>query len=111
MDRLAGGAVPDDSCLTLIGDADGDRQTAVRPRLGDHGCRHIDGCLPDILRVMFDPSIRREMLRKLGQPLRQDGAGLVKENGTRAGGALINGDDGAKVGHGTAVPVLSLVWL
>ena len=111
VDRLAGGAVPDDGGLALVGDADGGRHAAARPRLGDHGCRHIDGGLPDVLRIMLDPAIRREMLRELGRLLRQDGAGLVKEDGARAGGALVDGDDGAKVGHGTSVPVLSLVWL
>ena len=65
VDRLAVSAVPDDSRLPLIGDAYRNRETAARPRLGYYGCRYIDGCLPDILWVMFNPAIRREMLRKL----------------------------------------------
>ena len=111
VDWLASGAVPDDSCFSLVGDADGDRHIAARPCLADYGRRHIDGGFPDVLRVMLDPPIRWEILWKLGRLLCQDGSGLVKEDGARAGCALINSDDGTKVGHGTAFPVLSLVWL
>ena len=47
-------------------------------------------------RVVLDPAVSRKMLRELGGLLRQDGAGLVKQDGARAGGALVDGDDGAK---------------
>ena len=72
VDGLAGGAVPDDGGLALVGDADGGRHAAARSGLGNHGCCHIDGGLPNVFRVMLDPAIRWEMLRKLGRLLRQD---------------------------------------
>ena len=63
MDRLAGGAVPDDGGFALVGDADGDRQVAARTRLCHHGGRHIDSGLPNSLWIMFDPAICWKMLR------------------------------------------------
>ena len=81
MDRLAGGAVPDHGGFTLVGDADGDRQTAARTRLRHHGGCHIDSGLPDILRIMLDPPIGRKMLHELCRLPGQDGAGFVKEDG------------------------------
>ena len=97
VDRLAGGAVPDDCGLALVGDADGQRHAATRPRLCHHGGRHIDRCLPDILRIVLDPAISWKMLRELGGLLRQYRAFLVKQDGARAGGALVDSNNGAKI--------------
>ena len=105
VDGFAGGTVPDHRCLALVGDADGDGKAAARSCFGDHGLCHVDGRLPDILRIMLDPAVCREMLREFGRLLRQDCAGLIKEDGARTRRALINGDNGAKVGHGSAFPV------
>ena len=102
MDRLAGGAVPDDCGFALVCDADGHRHAAAQPCLCYHGGRYIDGCLPDILGVVLDPAVGREMLRKLGGLLRQYGTFLVKKDGARTSGSLVDGDDGAKVAHGPA---------
>ena len=110
MDRLAGGAVPDHGGFALVGDADGDRQAAARTCLRHHGGCYINRGLPDIFRIMLDPAVGREMLRELGGLLRQNGAGLVEQDGARTCGALVDGDDETKIGHGLALPAFVIFW-
>ena len=97
VDRPAGGAVPDDCGLALVGDADGHGHAATRPRLSHHGRRHIESCLPDILWIVLDPAVRWEMLWELGRLLRQYRPPLVKQYGARASGSLVDSNNGAKI--------------
>ncbi len=101
MHRLAGGAVPHDSGLALVGDADrGDvfrGEAGLLDRLAADRCRRG----PDILRLMLDPARRGKMLRKF--LLRRCGDGNVasKHDGARGCGALI---DGQHKGHWRCFP-------
>ena len=83
MDRFAGGAVPDDGRFTLIGDTDGKWCCALFCCCGNHGTRHVQRGIPYRLGIMFDPSVLRKDLREFSALLRQNGAVLVKQNGTR----------------------------
>ena len=99
MDWCARGAVPDNGCFALVGDADGKRRGAACLCIFHHGTGHIQRRVPYGFRVMFDPAILRENLRKLGAFLRKDRPVLVKQNGPRRSRALINGNDGSLVRH------------
>ena len=64
VDRFAGGALPDDGSLALVGDPYGDRHDAPFAGTFNHGGGHLDCCLPDILRIMLDPPVIGVMLQK-----------------------------------------------
>ena len=99
MNCLAGGAVPYDRRFALVRDPYGDGKAAAGPRFFDHGAGDVDGGLPDGFGIMFNPSIVREDLREFCRLLGQNGAGLIEQDGARAGGSLVDGNDGAKLGH------------
>ena len=99
MNCLAGGAVPDHRRLALVCDPYGDGKAAAGPCFFNHRAGDVDGGLPDCFGIMFNPSIIREDLRELCRLLGQDSAGLIEQDGTRAGGSLVDGNDGTKVGH------------
>ena len=61
-------------------------------------------CHPAGIRALLSPAIIQKILWKLGRALRQDGARFIEQYRPRACGALIDGDNGAKVSHNVLVP-------
>ena len=96
VDGLAGVAVPDDGGLALVGDADGGHLgPAGHVRQRGAGAGELGA--PDLGRVVLHPAGAREVLGDLALVRRDGGAGLVEDDGTGRGGALVEGQD---VGHG-----------
>ena len=99
IDGLAGVLIPHDGGLTLVGDTDGGKVVAVDLRLlqslGDDGASG----LPDFYGVVLHPARVRE---DLGEFLLSDGddlAGVVEDDRTGRGGALIDGENELFGGH------------
>ena len=96
VDGFAGGAVPEDDGFTLVGDADGRRCRGRRLSLGEHlACAGELGG-EDFKGVVLDPAGLRIELLELVLGHSGNCAGVIEEDGARAGGALIEGED---VGH------------
>ena len=92
-DRLAGVAIPEDDGFPLIGDTDCRDVRRRGARLGQHSRDGFRLAGPDLARIVLDPAGLRKILREF--PLR-DGdcvAGLVEQDGARAGRALIERQD------------------
>ncbi|MCY1180811.1 hypothetical protein D9M73_212800 [compost metagenome] len=93
VDRAAGVLVPDHGGLTLVGDADGRdlivMQAGLRQGFDHH--RALGG--EDFHRVMFDPAGLRIMLRELALGGANHIGVAVENDGSRTGGALVQGDD------------------
>ena len=62
--RLAGGAVPDDGGLALVGHADGGDILRFQPGLGKRFGEYRNLRAPNLLRIVLDPTRRRKMLGK-----------------------------------------------
>src|SRR4051794_16874588 len=93
---LPGGAVPHDSGLALVGDADrsdvlGPQAGAVQRVAADH-----DGRGPNVIRLVLDPAGCGEMLREFLLRSGGDRDVAAEHDGARGRGALI---DGQNVGH------------
>src|SRR5581483_2450564 len=92
MNGLAGGAIPHQRRLALVGDADrGDvlcREARLLQRLAADRNRRI----PDVLRVVLHPTGSRKMLRKLGLRDGCDRKVGAKHHRARRRGALIDGE-------------------
>ena len=97
VDGLAGAAIPHHGGFALVGEAHG----------GDVGCSKACVCHdlarnralagPDVLRVVFHPARLGKMLCEFALRDAVDAAGGVEQQGTRAGGALVERE---YVGHG-----------
>ena len=110
VDRLAGLAIPDDGRLALVGDADGRDVARPQVRAAEDLDGHGDLRRPDLLRIVLDPAGLRKDLLELALRDAGDGAVVIEEDGARAGGALIEGEDvlhrvllGASTGVGAGV--------
>ena len=93
VDRLPGGAVPEDGGLPLVGDADGGDLLGVDVG-GAHGLRQsplFRG--PDVQRVVLHPAGLGVDLAEGVLGPGDDLPGPVEQNGPGAGGALVQGDD------------------
>ena len=66
VDGLAACALPDDGCLTLVCYAYGRWRALEFVRLAKNGACDIKSALPDILGIVFNPTVLREYLRELG---------------------------------------------
>src|SRR6185312_6357518 len=92
-DRAAGLALPYDRGLALIGDADRRDLLGLELQLGKHRAAGVEGCLPDLLRLVLDPAGLRVMLLELALRLGARLAVAVEQHGPRAGSALVDGED------------------
>src|SRR5262249_1827379 len=94
---VAGRAIPDDRRFTLIGDAErrdvGGTHTGARERFGGDA----DLRRPDFVRVVLDPSGLRKQLCEFLLRHRHDFAVPIEDDGTRAGGALIERENAGHV--------------
>ena len=91
--RLAGGAIPQQGGLALVGDADrGEvamRQVGAAQRFSDHRLR----VAPDLQRIVFDPAGLRIDLPMLHLRAGDRLAHAVEHDEARAGGALVDRAD------------------
>ena len=99
VNRFAGRGFPNNGRLALVGDTDGGDLLGARVHLlhGFHGHAHLRG--PDVHGVVFDPARLRIVLFKLALHDTRNLPFSVKQNGARAGGTLIHGDDVAFCFH------------
>src|SRR5262249_62152803 len=87
--RLAGGAIPDDGCLTLVGDADCRDVAGAQLRSGQCPLANIDGGGEDFIRIVLHPAGPRIGLLDLAIGGRQDASARVEDQRGAAGGPLI----------------------
>ena len=114
VDRLAGGAIPQNRRLALVGDADRRDATGVGAGFG-HGIAHGgDGRRPDLFRIVLDlarPRIDLGELLLRGRNRLERG---IEHDGARRGGALIDCEEivsqGARSGRfETPTTILKIV--
>ena len=105
VDRPAGGLVPQDGGLALVGDANGRQILGRDLRLGQGAGDDRLHIGPDLLGVVLHPAGPREDLPVLLLVRRHDGAGGVEDDTAGGGGALVDGGDVA--GHAVGVPLAS----
>ncbi len=92
-ERRAGRALPEHRRLALVGDADRRDVTRGDTGVGERFLRDRELRAPDLLRIVLDPAGLREDLAELALREAAHRAGLVEDDGARAGGALIEGED------------------
>ena len=92
-DRAAGGAVPQDRGLPLIGDADARDVPGVHAALGHHLVHHAVLAGPDLHGVMLHPALPGVDLFKLPLPGADHLLPVIKQDRTAAGRALIQCKD------------------
>jgi len=105
VDGVAGLAVPQHRGLALVRDADGPQCPGRDSGGGDRLRRDPPCLLPDLLRIVLDPSGRGVVLRDLGVGAAEDLSLGAEDEGGGAGGALVEGEDGG-VGAGAHGPGL-----
>ena len=93
IDGGAGGFVPHNGGLPLVGDADGRQVRHMDAALGHH--LHHHGILrgPDLHGVVLHPALFGVDLGELFLTYRQDVLLLVKQDGPGTGGSLVQGED------------------
>ena len=102
MDRPAGPAVPDDRGFPLVDDADGGDGEAPALRFGDCLPRGFQHGAPDVLRILLDPTVAREMLGQRLLRTGDDAPAQVEGDGPAARRALVDRQDrgaGRSGGH------------
>ena len=100
--RVTVRALPHDGGLALVGDADGLDLVGSRAGLIEGRADHVERGLPDLLRVVLDPTVARVELAELPPRQAHGGAGMVEQDGAGAGGALVDGENVSAIGHGGA---------
>ena len=99
VDGLAGLAIPHDRRLPLVGDADGRDVARPELRAAERLGRHGDLRRPDLAGVVLNPARPGEDLLELLLADGEDGAVVIEDDGTRAGRALVEGEDVRHVGR------------
>src|SRR5689334_21377264 len=99
MYRRGGFPIPNDGGFALIGDADrGDVGGAAD--LLNRVAANLERRRPDLLRIMFDPTWLRKVLRQLDLRCCPWVEIEIERDGARRCGALVNGED--ELAHGRA---------
>ena len=93
VDRAAGGFVPDDGSLPLVGDANGGHLGRGNTGLSQHLCEHRRLAGPDLHGVLLHPAGLGVDLGKFPLGHAHDVLLPVKEDTAAAGGPLVQGDD------------------
>ena len=89
IDGAAGGLFPQDGGLPLVGDANGGDIVGIDTALGHHLVHDSILGGPDLHRVVLHPALLRIDLLKLALLHRNDILLIVEQDGTAAGGSLI----------------------
>ena len=92
-DGLAGGLIPDNGGLPLVGDADGGNILRGDAQLFHGGPGDLQGGGPDLLRVVLHPAGVGEDLAEFLLGSGADVSRMVKKNAAGAGGTLVKGHD------------------
>ncbi len=93
MNRVAGGAVPDDRGLALVGDPDSRDLARFESRAAERLDGHADLRRPDFLRVVLDPPGLRKDLLEFFLRDRFDGAVAIEHDGAGTRGPLVEGEE------------------
>ena len=93
-DGSAGFPIPDDDGFALVGDTEGGEVGGGAARFLDGLAGRGDDGLPDFHGVVLDASGLREVLAEFLLRAGQRAAAIVINDGTRAGGALVEGEKG-----------------
>jgi hypothetical protein len=101
VDGPAGPAIPDHHGLALVGDSERGDVPGAETGPGESFAGGGELRLPDLIRVVLHPSGPGKDLLKLPLGDGPDGAGLVEDDGARAGGALVERKD---MSHGEVLP-------
>lgn len=99
INRLTGVLVPHHCGLALVGDTSSSQLVAVDVGLGQGEPNDVANGLPDLDRVMLNPSSTREDLLELLLANGHDLAGVVKDDGTGGSSALVNGEYKLLIAH------------
>ena len=91
--RLAAHRLPRDDRLALIGDPDAGQRGAVGAGVLDRLVRDAPGDLPDLVRVVLDPSRAREVLLELAVGAPGGPAVVPEHDAGRARGPLVDRED------------------
>ena len=91
VNRLAGGAIPDQCGFALIGNADGSDIIGRKTGLFQRSADRPDDAVPDFLRIVLHPAIVREILGKLALPHPCNAAVRRKDNRPARCGSLVDG--------------------
>src|SRR5262249_41557891 len=86
----SGGAVPNKRGLSLIGDADRHDVLGACAGIAHGALGGLERRRPQILRLVLDLAVSREMLRKLALSKRRDRGVGAEKNGPRRGRALVD---------------------
>ena len=97
--RAAGGTLPQDGGLALVGDADARNVAGVHAALGDHLVHHAVLAGPDLHGVMLHPALMGVDLLKFPLLHTEDVLLVVKQDGTAAGRALIQRENVLGLAH------------
>ena len=100
VDWYAGGAIPEQSGFTLVGDADSGNVTRRKLGFGEGCADHLAGALPDLQPIVLYPATLGKDLLVFALIIGDHRALLVKKHKTGAGCAGINGTNvsGHRVG-------------
>ena len=93
MDRPARFAVPGNDGFPLVGDSDRRQVPAVDAGASQSAEGHRAGHLPDLARVVLNPSRLGEALVELGVSATRNIAAFIEDKAGGAGGALIDSED------------------
>src|ERR1700744_1154676 len=99
MNGFAGGAVPDDGGLALVGDAYGGYILCVYAGFGQGLFCAGELARKNLFGVMFYPAGLWVKLMKLTLGCSGDFAGVVKDDGAGAGGALVESQNAGHEGR------------
>jgi len=89
-----GPAVPKESRLALVGDADGGDVGSFEPGLGERGPGGIELGLPNLERIVFNPARFRIKLLELTLDDSAHLARMIKDDRARTGSSLVEGENG-----------------
>ena len=91
--RLSGGLFPDDGSFPLVGDANGGNLSGGKPGLFPGACQRHQLSAQNVHGVVLHPTGLGIVLGQGILSLADDGALFVENDGTGAGGALVESDN------------------
>ena len=102
VDGPARAPIPDDAGLALVGDADGGDVACLQLRSCERLAGRFDGRAPDVLGIVLHPARGRIVLGELALREPQDAQIGAEHDGAARGGALIDRQHRARLGHASS---------